>query len=159
MTYFNFFPHLRKAVAMLSLVALTAASPFASSAAPSDNDLGARLAAAESIMSSGSQSLTQLEVLSRALTDALESDSYAFQTAALRMIITYGDDVHVGKSTIFEMVRLYRDNENFAVRRMALVALGAVNDSWANDMMTRSLRFEKDAHLRHTLKAVLADVA
>ncbi len=87
---------------------------------------------------------------------ALESDHHGLKQSALRYIIQYGDRLKTNRSDVFEVVRIYRDHENDTMRRMAVVALGQMQDDWAIDFLTRSARFEKTPSVRHTIKAVVA---
>ncbi|MFT4605533.1 MAG: hypothetical protein ACI9W4_002274 [Rhodothermales bacterium] len=96
--------------------------------------------------------------ISRVLAEALESDHRGLETAALRLVIAYSDVVEVGRPAVFEIVRLYRDNEDDNVRRMAVVALGATADAWGLDFLERSLPFEDVHAVRHTIRASLAAV-
>lgn len=150
--------HFRTASAALAAAAiLIAASPV--SAASGTDDTGARLEAAKVMLerSAGVLSANQMSALSHTLRDALESTHYGFQTSALRLMIQYGDQVKFNHHTIIEVVRLYRDHSDDRVRRMAVVALGAVGDKWGLDFLKRSLPYETVAPVRHTVAAVVAE--
>jgi len=89
------------------------------------------------------------------LVKALLSDNEGLKLAALQHVINYGDAVNV-EAAKFEIVRLYRDHEKERVRRMAVVALGAMHDEWAIDFLKRSVEFEPSDEVRQTMQAVLA---
>ncbi len=73
------------------------------------------------------------------------------------MIIFYGDNLTISRSGIQDAVRIYRDHPDDRLRRMAVVALGKIQDPWGLDFLKRSARFEKTPGVRHTIQAVLAD--
>ncbi len=88
------------------------------------------------------------------LVQAITSDNEGLKLAGLQMVIKYGTAVDVSAAR-FDIVRMYRDHDNERVRRMAVVALGAMEDAWALDFLTRSLAFERSALVRRTMEAVL----
>lgn len=95
--------------------------------------------------------------ISNSLATALASDHRGLETAALRLIISYGEVLDLDRSAVIEMVRLYRDNEDLAVRQMAVVAIGASQDAWGLDFLERSRSFESAPRVLHTIKAVIAE--
>lgn len=95
---------------------------------------------------------------SDSLVDALKNGEHALQNAAMRLVIEYGEQVDVSKAK-FDIVRIYRDGSDMQARRMAIVTLASMNDSWANDFLQRSVRFEQSDTLKRTIRAALADQA
>lgn len=128
-------------------------------AAASNGSIAERLEEARVLLETRASTLgaAQIEAISSTVGEALETAHYGLQTSALRLVITYADEVEFSRTTVFDVVRLYRDHKDDRVRRMAVVALGEMNHAWGNDMLTRSLRFEKSAPVRHTIAAVLAE--
>lgn len=155
MSYLNRF-RLGSAVLSLAILVSVAAAPAAATVNP--DDTGKRLEAARTVLASGVANLSasQVSALSKTLSDALESSHFGFQTSALRLLIAYGPEVDFDRTTVIEVVRLYRDHNDERVRRMAVVALGAMDDAWGDDFLMRSLRYESSAPVRHTIAAVLA---
>ncbi len=151
------FRHIRTVCTGLAAAAVFFASTPA--IASSLDDTAARLEAAKTMLASsaGVLSAEQIDVLSHTLSDALETTHYGFQTSALRLMIEYGDQVEFSHRTVIEVVRLYRDHSDDRVRRMAVVALGAMGNEWGLDFLKRSLPYENVAPVRHTVAAVLAD--
>lgn len=98
----------------------------------------------------------QWAAFNKNLVHALQSDIDGVQLAAVQLVIKYGDQVDVDDA-VFDVVRLYRDNADDDVRRMAVVALGKMQHPWAMDLLKRSLRFEKTPTVRKTLHAVVAE--
>ena len=144
-------------VALATAAVLLAASP--ASAFDGSDDTGKRLEAARVMLERSATTLSaeQLDVLSHTLSDALESAHFGFQTSALRLMIQYGDQVEFSHRTVIEVVRLYRDHSDDRVRRMAVVALGALGDEWGMDFLQRSLPYETAAPVKHTVAAVVAE--
>lgn len=90
------------------------------------------------------------------MAEALASGNEGLRQGALRMIILYGPNLGMKRAAVFEVVRIYRNHKDDRLRRMAVVALGNVQDSWAMDMLKRSVRFEKEPRVQQTIRAVLA---
>jgi hypothetical protein len=74
----------------------------------------------------------------------------------MQLVIKYADRVDVHRAR-FDVMRLYRDHDDDRVRRMAVVTLGAMKNNWALGFLARSVAFEKDPAVRHTIQAVLVD--
>lgn len=89
------------------------------------------------------------------ITRALDSGHDGVRQGALRMIIQYGDYLQLGRRAVYDVVRIYRSHPNDNMRRMAVVALGKMHDAWGIDYLKRSLPFEKNPQIRHTLLSVL----
>ena len=98
----------------------------------------------------------QWDMFSDNLEQALACGHEGVQQGALRMIIFYGDNLTISRTGVQEAVRIYRDHEDSRLRRMAVVALGKIQDQWGLDMLKRSARFEKSPSVRQTILAVLA---
>ena len=98
----------------------------------------------------------QWDMFSDNLEQALACGHEGVQQGALRMIIFYGDNLTISRTGVHEAVRIYRDHEDDRLRRMAVVALGKIQDPWGFDMLKRSARFEKSPSVRQTILAVLA---
>lgn len=96
------------------------------------------------------------EAFSTNLVRALASDNDGLHVSAMQLIIKYGDRLDVDRAR-FDVMRLYRDHDDDRVRRMAVVTLGTMQNGWALGFLTRSIDFEKNPAVRHTMQAVLAD--
>ena len=70
------------------------------------------------------------------------------------MIIRYGPYLDVSDA-VHDVVALYRNHPDDRLRRMAVVALGAMKSDWAIAFLERSVHFEKDAAVQHTIRAVV----
>ncbi|MEM1093457.1 MAG: hypothetical protein AAGJ10_02555 [Bacteroidota bacterium] len=88
------------------------------------------------------------------LVDALQGDHAGMQQGALQHVIQYRDYVSVDAAA-FDIVRIYRNHEDDNMRRMAVVALGAMENRWAMDYLKRAERFEKSEAVKATIQAVL----
>ncbi len=87
---------------------------------------------------------------------ALASDHEGLQEGALRMIIQYGDNLNV-KAARNDMKRIYRSSKNQPLRRMAVVAIGSLSDTWAVDYLRISATEETSPVLLKTIAAVRAE--
>lgn len=88
---------------------------------------------------------------------ALASDHDGLRENALRMIIQYGPMLDLKKPAAMEAIDIYRNHPNDRMRRMAVVALGSINESWSMDFLRRSVEHEKSDEVRHTIAAVVAE--
>ncbi len=89
------------------------------------------------------------------LVAALNSDHLGRQEAALRYAIQYKGNVELGGATI-SMMKLYRDNPDDNMRRLAVVALASLDSPLVDGYLTRAVAFENDAAVLKTIKDVLA---
>jgi len=87
---------------------------------------------------------------------ALASDHEGLRQGALRMIIQYGPSLRLNRQATIDAVRIYRNHSNDRIRRMAVVALGRLQEPWSMDFLRRSLKFEREPEVRHTIAAVVA---
>lgn len=92
---------------------------------------------------------------SKQLAHALASNHDGMQQGAMRMIIQYGPYLGLKRPVVFDLVRIYRNHPNDRMRRMAVVALGATNHTWAIDFLKRSAHVEQTPSVQHTILAVL----
>jgi hypothetical protein len=93
---------------------------------------------------------------SKTLVEALHTQHDGLNEAAMRLIIQYGDQLDVNAG-VYDVMRIYRDHEDVSMRRMAVVALGQMNNRWAIRFLQRSTQFEKSPNVKKTIKAVVAD--
>lgn len=91
------------------------------------------------------------------ISDALVSDNLGVRVTALRMTIQYAPNLGLDRGDVIEMARIYREDGNDNMRRLAVVALNAVDDHWGIDFLARSYRFEDCPAVKQTIGAVLLD--
>ena len=91
-----------------------------------------------------------------ALEDALASDNRGVREGALRMVIFYGDALDINRKGAYRLTRIYREDDDDRMRRMAVVALGQIDSAWGLDLLRRSVRYERSPEIRRTMLAVLA---
>lgn len=96
------------------------------------------------------------EVFSDQIVRALKSRHDGLQEGALRMIIQYGENLDVSDAR-YELTRIYRSAKNENLRRMAIVAMGSLQDDWAFNYLYQRAREEKSPLLRQTIHAVLVE--
>ncbi|MFT5142677.1 MAG: hypothetical protein ACI80V_000384 [Rhodothermales bacterium] len=100
-------------------------------------------------------SVADVTTISGSVAEALKSGHRGLESAALRLVISYGKTIDLDDEAVLDVVRLYRDHRDENMRQMAIVAIGAANDDWAVDFLQRSERFEDSPRLRRTIHAVL----
>jgi len=86
---------------------------------------------------------------------ALDTDHKGLNHAALRLVIAYGDNLSLDEDAVFDVMRIYRDDDSERARRMAVVALAEMDSDWAISFLERSSRFEKSETVKQTILAVL----
>lgn len=103
------------------------------------------------------ESLTKAEWsdYSERLKDALTNEQAGVQQSALQQIIRYGSFFNSDKETVFEIVSIYRNHDDDRMRRMAVMALGELEDAWAMGFLKRAVRFETSSEMAHTTRYVL----
>lgn len=87
---------------------------------------------------------------SKNLTANLTSENPGVRQSALELIIKYGDSLKLDEKSIFELVLIYLQSEE-KYRQNALVKLYTLENKWAMAFIKRSIEFENDPTLRHTL--------
>ena len=97
---------------------------------------------------------TDWNSFSNNLVEALKSENQGLQTSAMQFVIKYGTQVNVDRA-MFDIVRLYRNNKNEQVRRMALVTIHATQNQFALDIVKRDLAFENNPKIKKTMLAIL----
>jgi len=90
---------------------------------------------------------------------ALASHHRGLQTGAMRLIIAYSDHLTFTNEDVLEVMRLYRDGDTESVRRMAVVALAAMNSDFAIRYLERMVNFEKVDQVRYTMQSIITERA
>lgn len=88
------------------------------------------------------------DVFSKNLVKAINSDNEGLKESAMCMIIRYGDNLDIPRSTVFEIVKTFRSDKDKNVRLLALVTLHKIEDPWAMDFLKRHRRFEKEERIQ-----------
>jgi len=127
-----------------------------SSASPANNGNEKKAIAALEAAASEAVSAEQWDVFSDRLVEALRSSYSGIRQTAMRYVIQYGPNVNV-QDAVFDVMRVYRDGEDEALRRMAVVALLNMKSDWAMKFLERSERFEKSPCVKRTIRAVLSE--
>lgn len=148
-------------VLLLTLVFGATATQATAQPSASDEELGSMIEQMEDSLSNASVraklSTAQWHIYGDRLADALASGHEGLCEGALRMTILYGDYLGLQRPAVFNVVRIYRNHKDDRLRRMAVVALGKIQDAWAMDFLKRSVRFEQSPSVRQTILAVLAE--
>ena len=89
------------------------------------------------------------------LKKALIAGNSGLQESALHRIIRYGAYLPADKATVFEVMKIYRNHDDDRMRRMAVIALGELEDAWAMGFLKQAVKFEQNERVAHTIKYVL----
>ena len=87
---------------------------------------------------------------------ALKSDNDGLKFSAVQQVIQYADQFDV-KDGIYDIVEIYRSNENVKVRQLALTAISSTQNKWAMDFLSRNLKYEKSESLKKQIYHILND--
>lgn len=88
------------------------------------------------------------KAFSENLAVAVCSDNPGLQNSALCMIVQYADNLEIERGTIFDIVRIFRSENDPNVRLLAMVALYKTEDTWAMDYLKRHRAFETDLRIQ-----------
>lgn len=84
---------------------------------------------------------------------ALKSENPGLQQSAMQMVIRYEGRLDV-KEAVFDVMRVFRNQDETCVRRLALVALVNMNSDWALGFLERQPRFESNDTIRKHLESI-----
>jgi hypothetical protein len=93
----------------------------------------------------------------RNISEAIYSGNSGQQQAALRHIVQYGQYLRFDRELAFEVMRVYRDHEIPRMRRLAVLALGNMNDRWAIEFLDMLAPYEESKELQDTMNRVVAE--
>ena len=91
---------------------------------------------------------TNWSQFSDALENAAAHENYGVKLGALQQIAIYGSHLDVDDA-VFDVVRVYRNSSEVNERILALSALSKMENAWAIDFLSRSVRFEKNERVRN----------
>ncbi|RPI02433.1 MAG: hypothetical protein EHM72_04185 [Calditrichaeota bacterium] len=85
---------------------------------------------------------------SKNLALAVCSENDGLRNSAMCMMIQYADQLTFDRSTIYDIIRIFRNNEDDNVRLLAMVTLYKSEDPWAMDFLKRHRRFEENQRIK-----------
>lgn len=97
------------------------------------------------------------QAFSENLVVGLASDNDGLRASALQMIIHYGDKLDVDEAA-FDVARIYRDHRDEQMRHLAAVSCVHLKSDWAVSYLRMSEPFESSKRVKHTIRALLAEV-
>jgi len=145
---------MKKLTTMFVAFLVVASTSFAAFAGPDPVKDGKAAIAELNASAHAAVSKAQWDIFSKNLVNALKTDHDGLRAAALQMIIQYGNRVTVDDA-VFDVMRLYRNHENPQMQRLALVALGNMDNTWAIGFLRLSKDYEKSPALLHTINAII----
>ncbi len=92
---------------------------------------------------------------SKNLVKALTSENNGIQKSAMQMVIKHGDKVDVNDAA-YDVLYVFRTDENQKVRQLALSTLAKINNDQVNYLLERQIKFEADPVIRKQLEAISA---
>lgn len=91
------------------------------------------------------------------ISEAIRTGNEGERHAALRHIVRYGRYLDFEGDVVFDVMRIYRDGKEMGPRKLAVVALGNMNNRWAVEFLELSSGYEKSEELLSTINSVVAD--
>lgn len=96
------------------------------------------------------------KAFSKNLVKALKSENPGLQQSAMQMVIRYSDWLDV-KAAEFDVMRIFRNQKNQAVRQLALMALIGMNSNWAVGFLKTQIEFEEDPIIKKQMLTVTSE--
>ncbi len=97
----------------------------------------------------------QWHAFSVTLQKALASGHNGLQIAAMRLAIQYADNVDI-RSSVIDLMRIYRNHSDQNVRRLAVVALGSLHSGMVINYLRLNEPFEETPCVKRTIHAVVS---
>lgn len=94
------------------------------------------------------------DLVNKQLVHSLQSQNESMQQCAMQCVINWSDWVNVDDAT-FDLLRIFRFNENQKVRQMALMTLFKMNNDYARDRMKMFIKFEKNPRIKKSLEYIV----
>ncbi len=95
-------------------------------------------------------------MVSQNISNALKSGNDGLRQSAMQRIIQY-EGLLDASDMVFDLLSIFRDNEDVRMRQMALIALYKTRDPWAMKFLKRRLAFEDSPRFRYLITAILID--
>jgi hypothetical protein len=96
------------------------------------------------------------EMFSKNIVRALQSDNEGLQQSAMQLVVKYGPKLDT-KDAVFDVMRIYRNNKNQQVRRLALITLTKMQSKWAMDFLKGEIKYETDPVISKQLIALTSE--
>ena len=92
---------------------------------------------------------------SNSISEAIMTGNEGEKYAAMRHVVRYGKYLDFSNDVVFEVMRVYRDGEDVGPRKLAVVALGIMNNRWAIEFLDLSSQYETSEDLLDTINSVV----
>ncbi len=100
---------------------------------------------------------SEWKAFNKNLIEAIHSDNEGVREGALMQISRYGDFLEFPESTVFEVMRIYRDHDDPKIKRLAIVALGNMGSRWAIEFLDMLAPYEQNETLKKTMESVVRE--
>jgi len=116
--------------------------------------------AAAMFIGCANEAIAQKRVNWDAVSDNLKAnmkiDNEGVNVSTMQLMIQYAESLSVSNS-VYDVMRIFRDNENQGIRQMALIALYKMKDPWAMNFLKRHIYFEENPFIRKLCISCVAD--
>lgn len=93
---------------------------------------------------------------SKNLVKALKSGNTGLQQSAMQKVVLYGSQLNV-KEAEFDVMRIFRSDQNQGIRLLALMALVHMDSNWAIGFLKTQIEFEEDPFIKRQLTLMTSD--
>jgi hypothetical protein len=88
------------------------------------------------------------------LTKSLKSENPGVQYSAMQLIIEYSDNIDVTDG-VYDVMRVFRNNNDQKVRKLALVTLYKMNSDWAIEFLKMHQKYEENNEIKKTIASIV----
>jgi hypothetical protein len=88
---------------------------------------------------------------------AIVSENPGIVEGGLRQIVRYGEFLDLERTSVFDVMRIYRDHSDENMRMLAVRALGSANDRWAIEFLDMIVEWEANPAVKKAIKGVVSE--
>jgi len=88
------------------------------------------------------------------LTKSLKSENPGVKYSAMQLIIEYSDNIDVTDG-VYDVMRVFRNNNDQKVRKLALVTLYKMNSDWAIEFLKMHQKYEENNEIKKTIASIV----
>jgi len=95
-------------------------------------------------------------LVSKNLVRSLASDNEGLRQSAMAFFVEHADKLDINDS-VYDVMRIYRNHPDLRVRKLALVTLYKMQNSWAMEFLKVDLRFQDQQELKNMVAAIVQE--
>ena len=111
-------------------------------------------------LSAGSSTASEKEIdwklVSKNLVRSLASDNEGLRQSAMAFFVEHADKLDINEA-VYDVMRVYRNHPDLRVRKLALVTLYKMQNSWAMEFLKVDLRFQDQEQLKQMVAAIVQE--